>query len=1035
MAAFDELYELIMALFESGPELRRFLTLVGLEDVEHRLPATKGESLRTTAADASALLLELGLVQESLFTALARRDPDRAEDIWGVAHTLGIEEGEPSSAAADVEPEAPPEPTAAPEVYADFAAELADDLAAVPVPNPDEEAMGPSQWPWTAAASVLGSFRPRDLKPLPNGKGAQPSALTALAAAVFTTADGRWALEERVRTRALATLWQAGTLTNALDANEHLEDLHRDVMRRLVTSDLPSLARVPADELDAMETVLRWLDPRELTQARATVYAAAERRALIDPLRKLVGAHFRGRAEELSRIERHIDGTGDLTTMAITGPGGTGKSSLLGKVLLQLEERIAEAPISFAYVDFDKRRHDPRNPRGLVEQIVRQLRLLYAVNIDRGRELAGLESATAGTDEALAAEVLDLDDDAAKLDLDGLIAELAERLERIPRAYPPPLVLVLDTFEEVQIQGPGALEDVRDLLRRFERALPGTRAVLSGRGDLSGVVKGGKDAVIELGDLDPLSADAVLESLAVADCKTRDLIYERFGGNPLVLHLAAEALRRMDTAERAFKGVLGEADVVATVGIEQIQGMLYERILGHIADPEIVKVAHPGLAVRRIDVDVIREVLAEPCGLDPRRAQQIFDRLQREVSMFQVDDDGALRHRQDVRRLMLRLMTGEPRVAQAVAEIHPRAVAFYAPRKSRTARAEEVYHRLMTGQDPRTITVSFDSAMRGSLMPALEDPLPGRARTWLRRRLGLIDAEEERAAWAQEDWEADAESRVRSWLASADPQSAADVLAERSERLPGSPLYALEVAALVDRGRLDEATEVLERGMLSCSKANALAAQLELAEQARRIAERQKDPDRIVAAARSAIKIADLSGDELRAIGYLTDSLAALQQLGASEQAHSLSSMVAQRFSRLRPEVLRENPRLVRAVMQTAGATESSVLAEAALTLGDLTSERDAVFRDDVFGLTRLLEGTAPEARQAMNELATEVGLPEDKWTPRELAASAVRRGRTARAVVVGLDYAKEESDARQTVLQELARPIDLETAPWRSST
>ena len=147
-----------------------------------------------------------------------------------------------------------------------------------------------------------------------------------------------------------------------------------------------------------------------------------------------------------------------------------------------------------------------------------------------------------------------------------------------------------------------------------------------------------------------------LEAVAVAGLpmlsaeNTAAIASDLIGGNPLTLSLAAEALRRMGNADKAFDGALAQADALAAVGVEQIQGMLYDRILGHIADPEVVRVAQPGLAVRRVDVDVIRDVLSVPCELDPDRAPDIFERLRREVSMFELDDDGALRHRQDVRQ-------------------------------------------------------------------------------------------------------------------------------------------------------------------------------------------------------------------------------------------------------------------------------------------------------------------------------------------------------------------------------------------------
>ena len=249
------------------------------------------------------------------------------------------------------------------------------------------------------------------------------------------------------------------------------------------------------------------------------------------------------------------------------------------------------------------------------------------------------------------------------------------------------------------------------------------------------------------------------------------------------------------------------------------------------------------------------------------------------------------------------------------------------------------------------------------------------------------------------------------------------MLAERERRLPGSPLYPLDVAALIELGQLDDAAAVLEQGMRSSTEAHAVTIQLELAEQAIAIATKRKDAAQVVAATEAAVTLADVADDKLRGITALVGSVAVLEQLGAADEAARLSRSIVRRFSALPADVLREHPALVRTVMQTVGSNDSSILAQAAVSLGDVTSDREAVFRDDVFTLSRLLESTSPEARPAMNQLALEVGLPEDRWTPRELAASAVERGRTGKAVVVALDYANEESATRQIIVDELVRP------------
>jgi hypothetical protein len=157
----------------------------------------------------------------------------------------------------------------------------------------------------------------------------------------------------------------------------------------------------------------------------------------------------------------------------------------------------------------------------------------------------------------------------------------------------------------------------------------------------------------------------------------------------------------------------------------------------------------------------------------------------------------------------------------------------------------------------------------------------------------------------------------------------------------------------------------------------------------------------------------------------LTGAVEALDQLGATDHAGRLAGVVSRRFSSLSVETLLENPQLVRSIMTAVGSRESGVLTQAALSFGDATSEEESLFRDDAFALERLLESTVPEGRAAMNELAVEVGLAGEEWTPEQLATSAVRRGRTGKAVAVALDYAAEESTARELVVDALVRPAE----------
>src|SRR5215208_5438682 len=169
--AASPLNDLLLALFDSGAELRRFLVLAGLDQVEHRLSVTKGDSIRLTAAEATDTLGELDLVKAPLFEALAQRAPERASDIWGVARGYGIDSpaGTATTGAEDPTPMGfgaePPAPLPSPDDgvsahYADFVKELESDLAAADPADPAQDALAPERWPWTGAAAVLGSFRP-----------------------------------------------------------------------------------------------------------------------------------------------------------------------------------------------------------------------------------------------------------------------------------------------------------------------------------------------------------------------------------------------------------------------------------------------------------------------------------------------------------------------------------------------------------------------------------------------------------------------------------------------------------------------------------------------------------------------------------------------------------------------------------------------------------------------------------------------------------------------------------------------------------
>ncbi|WP_436497349.1 ATP-binding protein [Actinokineospora sp. HUAS TT18] len=1001
----ERLAELLSVLFTDPQELERFLVVEGFggSTRAYQKGGTRRGSLWTIARELEAA----GMIGEPLFAALRRRNPERAEDIARVAMFYRDE------SFSVPEPETEPVPAE----FADFAASLSqalDDLPPAGPPDPLDE----SRWPWTAAASVLGAFRSADLRPL--GKPTMPAA-EALSGLVHPHLDGRLILDNPARTTCIGRLAATGSLGAAIDANAGIEDTKRDKLRTLVAREPLTPNEMATNDLEEYAVVMGWLaetgvvDPDDRTRLQATL----SRRDLLDPLAALVGTHFHGRESEIKTLEFFAAGITDKSTLCLYGPGGTGKTTLIGKLLLSLEQQARYSPVPFVYLDFDRVRNDPRDPAGLLRQIAEQLRLLYATT-DEARELAAAEDVFSGTDIERASAILDVD---LGLDLDGMVEILAERLFRLRdlhgrAGYVPELVLFLDTFEEVEAKGPGALRDLNELLSRLSIALPYMRLLVSGRGRPARLSGFGDPIDLPLGDLDDAAAKAVLAEFGVTDPDLRDLIVDKFGGNPLTLRLAATALERSGSAAAAFDDITARAEVLSGIALEQVQGMLYGRVLGHIRDAEVVKVAYPGLAVRRIDVEVLRQVLAIPCGLDPDRSYEIFDKLLYEVGMFDREGADVVSHRQDVRRLMLRTLLDEPQRAKAVAEIHRRAIDYYRTRD----RAEELYHRLMSGEDPRNLDKLWDPAMRQSLESALLEPMPRRAETWLRRRVNAT-ADEDRSDWDQEDWEADARGRALSWLSSNSPKDALDVLAERAERLPGSRLYAVEAEARLRFGDVDGAAKAIELGTASAVEARDRLAQAELAAQAVAVRGAMNDSSGVVTAAEWAVTSCDLLGDAERGVDVLADAVRVLRGFDQGE-AEELGDQLAARFSHLSRQSLLTHPDLVKRVVRAAGDLNDTILHHAAAQVGDQTEADGGVFREDPFALARLLDQTSTAAQPALDALAAEVGLPR-RANHTELARQVVRSGRTGKAVAVGLDWASEPVLSRQLVVDTLVRPAD----------
>ena len=159
----------------------------------------------------------------------------------------------------------------------------------------------------------------------------------------------------------------------------------------------------------------------------------------------------------------------------------------------------------------------------------------------------------------------------------------------------------------------------------------------------------------------------------------RDSIAEEIinmvGLNPMSLRLALTIVK--DQGLDKLKKVETKTLFFIKLREEVIQARLYGRILAHVHDEEVKKLAYPGLIVRRMNPEIILSVLSGPCKLNitsMQQAEELFTKLSDEASLMSQEEYGnALVHRSDVRKLMFEdLKSKLP--AETILSIHDLAI-------------------------------------------------------------------------------------------------------------------------------------------------------------------------------------------------------------------------------------------------------------------------------------------------------------------------------------------------------------------------
>ncbi|MFI0968251.1 AAA family ATPase [Streptomyces sp. NPDC021080] len=856
-----------------------------------------------------------------------------------------------------------PESSAARELTARDILNLLNDPAPGVAP-PDPGDISPQRWVLREKTALLGAFDAAEL----DGRGSEENAeaavlrefLTHDCDRVHTRRGRRWRPVPAVRTATLERLRTRDNLLTALRSGVPAgHDTVRDCAEQLLTDTAPALAERGAEELHALLTLVRWFDDAPSARAALAEQAVAlpdpddlarhiELARLIDPLETLADPTFCGREDELAELAGHIAPVqGDHRWLMIHGPGGMGKSTLVARFALDHITRAEPArKLLFVYLPFDRTDLVPQQPLTLLGEALRQLRVL----------LPGLEGRAARELEQAVRTTLNADTRAEseqrgskgprsgrahdERSLAGLFSFL------VARALPDtdrPILLFLDTFEQAQHNGSFAVARLVDFLEVLQDACPQLRIVAAGRAP----VEDRRFTELPLKGFDPATARAFLRRLLPGGGPEYEAalhtITQTVGSDPLSLKLAADLFRRQ--GPRALRDPALRRLVQLQIQPEERQGVLYRRILDHLENPDLRCIASPGLTVRRVTPDVIRRVLAAPCGLgrvDERRARVLFHQLRDEAALVaDVPGQEAVVHRADVRRVMLPMLRGD--AGNVVNRIHRRAVSYYArqaetdPANAAEHRAEELYHRLCLGQTPKTLDRRWLPEV-GPLLDSAMEELPARSQVYLSERLGLTVRPDLLRQADDETWGRQALRTATARLADGRTDQALTLLEQRPGHVSQDVgLSTLRIRALAAEGRTDEARDLVEPALELASRACDAEAFVDIAVCGARVEEdvgRFRAARALIGQARDAAESSALGEVPRLTVAVADLRLYRREDSADTPEAALLRAEVVDRVARLgRPERAR-HPALVREIAAEVGDDLPELVSEAARLLG-----------------------------------------------------------------------------------------------------
>lgn len=572
---------------------------------------------------------------------------------------------------------------------------------------------------------------------------------------------------------------------------------------------IPELSQMLPPLDSVKHRLARWEFIRPFRELVGSYFSG--RREELSRLADYVGVYESEHLEEsIRRTVEFIFSIHDRPPLFVNGPGGCGKSTLIAKFILQHAEIEEKSRFPFAYLDFDRPGLLAEEPLTLLVEVMRQLAIQFPeVNPEYKRladewDLRATNQETAETGSEIDSGYTTLAEDldsrganqqaaggtpeyttlAEERDLEAAKRQAAqsesdeslrseERVFRLGDRRPymsefvtflnaikrddQPLLLVLDTFEEVQFRSAAFVDEVLDFLNELQAMVPRLRTVLCGRVD----IKSSRFEVrkIEIGNFDQEAAISFLDGLGIRDSQVAKTIFDQVGGSPLVLRLAAD-VARLESVDQGGIGGL-RSGWLSLFREKSIEVVLYKRILSHIKDKRVEQLAYPGLILRVVTPEVIENVLAPACGVSVEStndARDLLTIMRAQLSTILTPssgEDSVLVHRTDMRSILLHDLlekTAKDKVlSDKLALIHKTAIEFYSRYSDAARRAEEIYHRLALGVDRKVLVSRWRDGLRPYLGSSILE-LPPSSQIYLAARLNLELPADQWNQAEDEDW-------------------------------------------------------------------------------------------------------------------------------------------------------------------------------------------------------------------------------------------------------------------------------------------